>query len=653
MTDIMERIKAEEARRAQIKEMLRVAEEREARGQAGIESATPFEGGVLDPRTGTYKNRAALVDNYDSTVGEAMVGGGMQGVSLGWGDEIIGAGDEFRREFARARLEEQKREHPYAFGGSELAGNVVTGLASAPLATGKNLLGTMLRGGIIGGTEGAVYGSGQGEGREDRLSGAMNYGMMGAGLGAAAPAVVAAGGTGLDAILGALGLRNKSRAASALADTVVNSGRSVDDIADDVARAAADGQPEFRLMDAAGQAGQRRASGIVRSGGDASEELAQFLAERQANQGDRVASFVGDAFGVSGTSAKATRTTLDAARRAANNPNYEAARAAAGPVNLNNAIDTIDALMKRDPILGQSALSKSEIGSRLAKIRSRLADGGEQLIDFDSVLNVKEDLGEEIARIKMARGTVPAQLAKVYGALDDALEASSDAYRLANDTARAGRQVVEAVDTGATMARPSQRAIDTTAEFQAMTPEAQAAARSGYGDAFLAKIEANTAPTSNKAKPLTSMKAKAEADVMATDPRLLSDRVARETTMWETQNRALGGSRTADNLQDIADLGPMAEVARIGSDALTSNLAAAGSGVWDMIASRAAKIGGQNESTRKLIAEALMSSDPRAALQDAMRNREVNTTIRRIVEALLRNSSREPTNANIQAVMPR
>lgn len=620
----------------------------------------PPEGFVLNPATGQMEDmRSPNNPNIPAsdTIGAIGAGGG-QGITFGGGDEAAAAaraaaGGDYDYELARMREWDRraKENHPWAYYPSLIAGaaasSVGAGRALGVNPMGQTLGGTMARGSGIGAVEGSIWGGLTGEGdAKARIANALKDAGIGAGVGFAAPAVVAGAakagnavrdifGGGFDAVIGRA---NQGRANRAIMETVKRAGRSADDIADDVARAAQEGQPEFRLMDATGKAGQRRASGVVRSGGDGAEELAQFLETRQLGQPERVGAFTDEAFGLRGSTAAKERTALNEARKAVNNANYDAARQAAGPVNLNNAIETIDGLMKRNPIVGDTALTKSEMGGRLAALRKQLSNEGEQLIDFDTVLNVKEDLGRVIGGIKRSGGDVPHDLAKVYGALDDALADASDAYRAANEAALAGRKVVGAVDEGAAMARPSVRSADTIPAFQAMTPDQQSAARIGYGDRALAKIEANSSPTANRAKVFGSPKARAEADAMALDPQLFRDRLNRETAMWDVQNRALGGSRTADNLADQGDLSAAADIGRAVRDGLTGRIGSALGTVANRVGTVAT---GQNEATRALIAKMLMSDDPKRALAAALRQETTSQGRRRVVEAITRALGRE------------
>jgi hypothetical protein len=225
------------------------------------------------------------------------------------------------------------------------------------------------------------------------------------------------------------------------------------------------------------------------------------------------------------------------------------------------------------------------------------------------------------------------------------LEASSEGYRAANDGFRRASQTIEAVDTGAGMAARG-RAADNVPQFSAMSPDAQNAARVGYGDTLLNRLEAVTAPTSNVAKPLQSTKRTLEAEAIALDPQTYLERLARENAMWETQNRALGGSRTADNLQDLDAMQGLAggalDVARSAGNLQFGDTVAKIAGMLGPIAR------GQTDETRQLIAQILMSDDPAKALAPVLRQQMISDAKRRAAEALLRQPMREAGMASGQ-----
>ena len=632
---------------------LAAAAKRKKQGQQYDEMGFPVQpdgGSSVDPQA---------VDEMQSK-GRALATGIANGASYGFGDNIAGViegtkelaqgrsfgrGYDYGVEMARQGTALDQAANPGAMMTGNLIGAGAQGLATAPLAGGASLLGTMGRGGVIGGIEGGLQGAGNADG-QDVLGETIRGTLIGGTAGIAAPAVVSGAAAiknaAFDPITGLwdamLSRASAGKANRAVGQAVRSSGMTKQEIIDAVTRAAREGQPEYRLMDALGIAGQRQASGMARAGGDAGTEIQNFLTQRQIDQGDRVGGFVEDAFGVGGTTAAQTRDALNTARKATNTANYTAARQNAGPVNLTDAIETIDKLTGRNPLIGDSSLVSSEIGKRLAGLRAQLGDSNSQLIDFDQVLNVKEDLGKVIGRIKKSGDEVPFELAQVYGALDKALEKASDGYRAANTAALEGRKVVNAVDAGAGMAARG-RAADNVPAFNAMTAAEQDAARVGYGDLLLNRLEAVTSPTSNRAKPLLSTKRTTEADAMALGPTIYRDRLNRENQMWETQNRALGGSRTADNLQDIEAMdglaGGVLDVARSAGNLQFGDTVAKIAGMLGPIAK------GQTDETRQLIVKILMSDDPAKALAPVLRQQMLSDAKRRTVEALLRQPMRE------------
>jgi hypothetical protein len=615
---------------------------------------------AADPKGGVSVNPQAMSE-FKQKAG-ALAAGAVNGASFGLADEATGLIDglmaapgdgTFAEGYAsgrdRVRAEQQRRKQaePTMYTAGEVGGATLPALAAAPLATGPTAWGTFTRGITMGGAEGGLHGFGNGEGGRRRADRALNGALVGATLGGAVPAAVGTA-TSLrrmvtDPMGGVLNLGNTARANRSIADTVRKSGKSLDTIAQEVAEAAAQGQPEFRAMDAMGITGQRRASGLARGGGDAGDEIAEYLAQRQLDQGDRVAGFVDEGFGLNGSSAAKTRDSLTQSRSATANQAYAAARGNSAPVDVRDAVGIIDARiggMQGVDIAGDS------IDGRLQSFRRRLAanntpDGVDsiELSNFDRVLGVKQDVQDAIgAAVRAGRGNEARELGKLADALDSALEGASDGYRAANDGFREASRVIDAVDQGADMMRPGRRAIDTTSEFGAMTPDQQNAARIGYGDRALAQIEANRAPTSNKARPFQSTKAQTEADAMAIDPRLFRDRMNRETTMWETQNKALGGSRTADNLEDMNNAGQIAQQATgIGGSLATGNV---GHAIANTVQAIAPRLTGQNEATRLLMARALMSQDPRQAMGRAVQTQGTELLRRRMLEAMLRNAGR-------------
>lgn len=618
----------------------------------GQPAAVP-EGMFLNPATGQMTSREMIKGNMETSTGGSAVRGAGAGVTFNLDDEARAAGaylrggedwGRFELEQARAQQELDEDEHGTASMAGQIGGALVPAIGSAPLAIGKGLLGTVGRGAAIGATEGAVFGAGDGEGSGGRASGAVSGGLIGGLVGSAAPFAIAGAKRAVDPIAGVLMNRpSQSKVSRGLMETLRQSGRSADDVAQEVSEAAIEGQSEFRLMDALGSAGQRRAAGVARAGGDGAAEIAEYLEKRQLGQPERMAGFLDEAFGMGGDTAKSRTAALTGARGEAANAAYDAARGNAAPVDIRGALGVIDS---RIGGMKGSGVAGDGIDAKLARYRSRLAAdvadlpegvSARELSDFDRVLGVKQSVQDDIgAAVRAGRNNEARELGKLVSELDQALEGASPSYRAANDGFREASGVIDAVDQGRQMARPANRAADTTAQFSAMTPDQQAAARVGYGDSLLGKLEAGTAPTANRAKALQSPKVEAERGILSIDPELLARRVDRENAMWGTQNRALGGSRTADNIADIGD-----------TEAVTEGLVGAGKSLmnfsWGDALEKAAQtlgpvVRGENEATRKALAEALMSGNPQSVLSPAIkRQMEVG-----LLDALTAGGMRQP-----------
>lgn len=622
------------------------------------------------PTGGVSTNTQAVNEFSDKATAAAL--GARKGITLGQYPRLKGVYDAFTgpdgqmlqnyqggRDAAIQQGQEAQAANPVAYGGGDVVGTLGPAIASAPLATGKTLLGTMARGMGLGAGEGFARGTElvDGEFSADRMK---RNALIGAGVGVAAPLAVAGASAVKNAVKdpvtgvvdSVFNRANAGKANRAISKTLRKSGKTQQEIADMVSGARAVGQPEFTMMDALGQPGQRMASGIVRGGGDASTEIAEYLSQRQLAQPERVASFVDDAFMGGNRSAAQTVDDLTKARSAAANTAYDAARGNAAPVDVRGALSVID-----DRIGGMqgSNVAGDAIDGKLSGYRSRLAadpapDGeiARELSDFDRVLGVKQSVQDDIgAAVRAGRNNEARELGKLVKALDEALESSSDMYRAANDGFREASGVIGAVDEGAAMSRPSQRATDTTVRFGSMTPDQQSAARVGYGDDLLRRIENATAPTANRAKVLQSPKRDVEAGAMSIDPDLYRKRLTNENTMWETQNRALQGSRTADNLEDISGVNEQA-----------SGLMGAGRSLLNMnFGDAAAKVGGalgpmakgQSDATRQMIAQALMSKDPAKALAPMLAQQGRSDMARRLIEALLRNQVRPSVEGALNA----
>ena len=606
----------------------------------------------------------------------AMGIGATDGASFGFADNIlgsmgaIGAGLQgqdpaaaYDSNVAAARRDSaQARDtQPLAYGAGQIGGGTATSLAAFPSTAGGSALmsGAKMMG--YGAAEGAMFGAGNADG-VDVAQNAAKGAALGGGLGIAAPAVgVGLRGAGrmvADPIAGgiqaATNTASPARAARPLGRAMQRSGMSADDVARATSQAQSDGQGMFTVADALGQPGQRAMSGVARTPGAARKELSEFLDSRQQGQSERVSQFLTDSMGTRATS-KQTRAALKDARGAQADINYPAARAGAGPVDVRSSLDVIDA---RIGGMQGSGVTGDGIDGTLSRFRDRLAaqpgpDGvSRELSDFDRVLGVKQDLQDEIKKAVRAGETNKArELGALEAELDSALEASSTGYRQANDSFRNASRTIDAVDAGEDAYRPRNRPGDVVPQYQALPGrqpgqapgtdlvpfgnapqdlgDQRAAFRAGYSDPMLAKVE-SAAPGVNVARDLQSPKRTAELGAMSGNPQQLGRQVDRENTMFETRRQAVGGSQTADNLADQQDVS--------GNAGILANLFAGRLGQAGMqVTQKGANIAtGQNEATQLLLARALMSRDPQAALAPLLREIGKDARSARNVEGLLR-----------------
>lgn len=628
--------------------------------------------------------RAATARGERPDVGHAggMSGAALDGILFGFGDEYMAGlaavsggevdaegnvswlnyGAPFSERYQSAlgviRDEQQayREDHPFAAGASEVGGAVLPAIAtlgmSAPAQIaaqggGRGLGWAMTKGAALGAGGGGLYGFGEGgEGDVSRLEGAAGGAEIGGAAGAAIPAIgrglVAASRPVRNVVGGVLDVGSEGRANRALAATLRTSGQTPDEIGEAMMRAAQDGQGMYRPVDALGHAGRRRLSGVVRGVGG--EDIADLLDDRQFSQRDRLAEYIADATGTNKT-ARQVVDAMTSARGEAADAAYSAARTGAGPVDVRQAVQSIDDFIGDMP---GSGVAGDSLDGRLAAYRSQLtapADALEagvterSLSDFDRVLRMKQSIQDDIGSATRAgRGNEARVLRGLMGELDAALEDSSAAYRSANDGFAEASRVIGAVDEGADMARPAIRAEDALDRFRFMTGDQQSAARIGFGD-VLQRDVARAAPGVNASRPMTRGATATKMDEVALDPDLWGRRVAREGEMFETRARATGGSMTADNLAEAAAV-QSGDIATVGALA-SGNIPA----LMGEVARRGESLlMGRNERTRRLIAEALLADDVEP-LKRALAGSQQGESRMRQAEALARALMR-PATAN-------
>lgn len=135
-------------------------------------------GFMYDPSTGQYRNPQEDAARADRSRLDAAIGGGMQGVSLGAGDEILAAASALtggpaqgalRAEQVRATLEQDRENYPGTAIVSEILGGFL--LPGATYKAGAGFLRNVARAAGVGAGMGGAYAYNTGEGGiADRIS---------------------------------------------------------------------------------------------------------------------------------------------------------------------------------------------------------------------------------------------------------------------------------------------------------------------------------------------------------------------------------------------------------------------------------------------------------------------------------------------------
>ena len=530
-------------------------------------------------------------------------------------------------------------QHPIIDTGAKLAGGVASMapvVAAAPGlfgATGGFAARTGMgaaSNAVLGGADSAIRNG-------DPVGGAIAGGL----IGGAAPIAEAAVSPFISNIMARI---NPQGAANRqVARAISESGRPTADIAGDVTTAAAEGQPQFTLADALGNPGQRMLSTVARAPGEGRTDVVNALEQRQAGQGRRIASQLAEGFNAPETAA-ATEARLTAARGAQADADYGAVRSGAGSVDVLPAIDHIDGVLgpAADQQLanGGSALPNDSIEGALQGFRNRLSRINPD--DFAGVQRIRADMADAAQnamqsgfgnRARLIRGAV--------GHLDTAMETASPGFRQANQTFAAASRDIDAIGAGQDAFQRG-RTADTIPAFNALRPEAQQAFRSGYVDPAIQNV-AGAAPGANKARPLLNDAFGDEAAAMAPGNDLMQRQLAREQTMFETRNQALGGSRTADNLADHEALGINPTTVM---HVATQNWGAAISG---MLHAGVRGVTGNTPAVRKAVADILLQNGARlnGPALDAMVTRTIGQL--QLIQQLARSgagAAAVTTNAN-------
>jgi hypothetical protein len=483
--------------------------------------------------------------------------------------------------------------------------------------------------GALGGFSGAMEGNGVAE----RFNNAVKGLAAGGALGGLTPGALKLAGAALSPVISNIRARVNPEgfAQSQIARGIHESGIDPNELSLRTVQAANEGQPQYTLADAMGNAGQRLLSTVARAPGEGRTAVVSALEGRQADQGRRVAGALAEGFD-SPQTATQTEARLTGARDTAANAEYGAVRHDAQPVDVSGAISRIDETLAPYGV-PHDISAHDTAAAALAKYRARLTDGRGTNNDFNAVQRVRGDLSDEIQQARQSgAGNKARLLGGLLRELDSSLETSSNGFRQANRNFARASQDIEAVQSGRDAAMRG-RPEDTIPAFQALRPEGQQAYRAGYVDPLIAQTQA-AASGANKARPLINDAFQTEAGVMAPGNQMMQRRLGREQTMFETRNAALGGSKTADNLNDHAAMGVDPHLV---GQVLTGNWHGA---LRNALSAGHSALSGNTPAVRREVANILLQNG--GNISPARLNRMVLDTVARIqfVQNIARNVGR-------------
>lgn len=472
----------------------------------------------------------------------------------------------------------------------------------------------------IGGFSGAM----EGNGIEERATNAVKGGVVGGVLGGALPLAGRAAGIVASPITSQISARMNPQAyaEAQIARAISESRTNPNQISLDLLQAANEGQPMYAVVDALGHPGQRMLSTVARSPGEGRTAVVNALEARQAGQGRRVAGALAEGFDSPQTAAQ-TEARLTTARGAAADAEYGAVRNDAQSVDLVGALNHLDRTIGTQP--GQVITPVNDsIEAILTPFRQRLARVNPN--DFEAVQRIRGDMADAAQNATQSgHGNRARLISGAVRELDTALEGASTGYRQANRNFAQASRDIEAVNTGRQAANRG-RTEDIIPEFQAQSPQGQAAYRAGYVDPLVQQAQ-GAAFGVNKARPLSNDAFQAEAAAMAPGNPMMQRRIAREQTMFETRGHATGGSRTADNLNDDAAMAVSPEVLGVIRNVITGNF---GGALHTAIQAGKNGLTGNTAAVRQEVANILLQSGrniPANRMQDM-----VDQVLRRALE---------------------
>jgi hypothetical protein len=586
----------------------------------------PALSAALEQATANRNQRGSLLDSVG------------QGLTFGFGDEIGGVfsgvknvlqGGGFKEGYdsgvARERgdLEAERRRHPVASTIAELAGALPT--AALPMggaARGVGLLSKIGRGALGGAEAGAIYGAGTADGDVgDRAAGAVEGAATGAAIGTVLPAATSAIRTVAKPVINAFRARINPAgyAAEKVTERVANQGRTVDQVAGRIDRAAQRGQ-NLTVADAGGDSVRDLARTATNVPGPARNRITAKVNIAQMSQGERLKTAIGDLFS-DPNAYQATKESIIADRASAAKPYYDAAYRQPVPYTrqLEEALNTPagkaglaaarqNSLNRREP-WAQWFASIDDAGNIIDKRRvpdTRALDEVKRVLD-----RMVEDAKAPADGSPFAKARATPKSIAIQTVRDDLvkfLDRENPAYAKARSVALDNIQADDALEFGRNALTTDARVV--AKRMAGLTPAQRQLAQIGAAEALRAKIDkagyTNNAVLRifNSRDQLNGLKALFGGTENFNRFRSMIFNEARRT---KTRAAVTGNSTTARQIADMNEAGQASEVVSAGKHIAHGNFVG---GALAAVTAGLRRLGGLTPKVADEIGKMLMTGDP-------------------------------------------
>lgn len=607
------------------------------------------------------------------------------GATMGAGDEIIAGlstplqmikqhtfdpteGYAYAKAREDLRQEDARKNTGWLGTGAEVLGGAISGggLTKAAITAGRFLApnaGFLARLGAgaadsaaLGGASGAMEGNSLTERAKNAAGGALGGAVIGAGLPLAGKLI---GTVGAPIFANVKARMNpEGYAQGQVARAIHESGISPDDLALNTVQAGNEGQPQFTLADAMGNAGQRMLRAAASGPGEGRTAIVNALDSRQGDQGRRLAGALREGFDAPQTAEQTRAAMADRASKEAA-VNYAPVKAEMQPIDVSKPVALanrsispaadMDALAQgrvptdlaaRAGVEGQESAIADPIKAAVKQARSYLAAPDLTSSNVHMAFRAKTNIDQMISTAtEKGQGGLVAELMPIRDSLDTALANTSKNYSAARDAYRVAQKRLEALDLGRQIGAKPVRSEDAISQFHALPDaESQQAFRVGYADPQIAQVQGGAFGT-NKARPFTTDATRDEFNAFAAPGRAdqLQRRIGRESTMFETRNAALGGSKTDMNLADADAMGVDPHLMGMVGNIAAGNYHGA---VHNALSAGKNALTGNTPEVRSQVAKILLRNGANLSAQE-LRDM-VNRTVARIqfVQGIARNVGR-------------